>query len=64
MDISNSGYETIESVLLPGESDDLIAQLTGLVGRAGTRHLMSNGAVNQLANDPRLVRIAQTALGP
>jgi ectoine hydroxylase-related dioxygenase (phytanoyl-CoA dioxygenase family) len=32
-------------------------------GRAGTRHMMSNQEVNQLANDGRLLRIAKAAIG-
>jgi len=65
MGISDSGIQIEEQVLSARECDRLVAQLTASAssGRAGTRHLMSNNAVQELANDQRVLRIAQAALG-
>jgi ectoine hydroxylase-related dioxygenase (phytanoyl-CoA dioxygenase family) len=66
MDISDLGFEIEEQVVSARECDALAAQLTEASissGRAGARHLMSNNAVKELANDGRLLRIAQGALG-
>jgi ectoine hydroxylase-related dioxygenase (phytanoyl-CoA dioxygenase family) len=48
------------------ETAALISSLAGLEhgrSRAGIRHILSNPAVNALANDPRLLQIAQDTLG-
>lgn len=66
MDIFESGYQITESVLSATECDSLLGTFTAAPscgGRAGTRHMMSNQAVNQVANDGRLLRIAEQALG-
>ena len=65
MNILDSGY-CIESPVLSGnECDALIGtfEKSTRTGRAGTRHMMSNSEVNELAHDGRLMRIAQAALG-
>jgi hypothetical protein len=65
MDILDSGF-CIESPVL---SEDECKALLGTfaksttIGRAGTRHMMSNSEVGKLAGDRRLMRIAQAALG-
>jgi ectoine hydroxylase-related dioxygenase (phytanoyl-CoA dioxygenase family) len=65
MDSLDSGYCIQASVLSEGECDGLLCTLERApgAGRAGTRHMMSNQAINALANDGRLLRIAQRALG-
>ena len=66
MDISESGYQIVASVLSSAECAALLAQLNGIQksgGRAGLRHLMSVEAVCELANDRRLLEIAHVALG-
>ncbi len=66
MDISHSGFQIEEQILSARECDSLAAQLTAgstSSGRAGTRHLMSNKAVKELAEGSRLRPIAQAALG-
>jgi ectoine hydroxylase-related dioxygenase (phytanoyl-CoA dioxygenase family) len=65
VNILDSGY-CIESPVLSGnECDALIGtfEKSTRTGRAGTRHMMSNSEVNELAHDGRLMRIAQAALG-
>jgi ectoine hydroxylase-related dioxygenase (phytanoyl-CoA dioxygenase family) len=65
MDSFDSGYSVQSPVLSWGECDTLLEELgkSTTAGRAGTRHMMSNSAVHQLANDGRLLRIAKEALG-
>ena len=59
------GYEVRADVLTAGE----LARLASAVGRAsgrsraGTRHLMGNSVVAELAGDPRLLAMAGSALG-
>jgi ectoine hydroxylase-related dioxygenase (phytanoyl-CoA dioxygenase family) len=65
MDSLDDGYCIQASVLSGGECDALLGAIeksTG-IGRAGTRHLMSNPAVNEIAHDAGLQRIARRALG-
>ncbi len=66
MDISHSGFRIEEQVLSATECDSLLAHLATVSissGRAGTRHLMSNEAVREIANDGRLLRVAENTLG-
>jgi ectoine hydroxylase-related dioxygenase (phytanoyl-CoA dioxygenase family) len=65
MDSFDSGYSVQSPVLSWGECDTLLEELgkSTTAGRAGTRHMMSNSAVHQLANDGRLLRIAKEVLG-
>src|SRR5437879_4146383 len=59
-----NGYCTVPFVLSPAECDALLRSFAGArAGRAGTRHLMTNSAVASLANDPRLVELAQRLTG-
>ncbi len=66
MDIFDHGCQ-IEKQVLSATECDLFLTAFGTVlnggGRAGARHLMSRQAVNELANDRRLLRLAQEALG-
>lgn len=52
-------------MLSGGECDALLGTLEKSIktGRAGTRHMLSTDAVNKLANDTRLLGIANEALG-
>jgi ectoine hydroxylase-related dioxygenase (phytanoyl-CoA dioxygenase family) len=66
MDIFRSGYKIEEAMLSTNECDFLLGTLANaprVAGRAGTRHLMSNQAVKELAHDGRLLHMAQVALG-
>jgi len=66
MNITDSGCQIEAPVFSPAEVDVFLANFRVTPEprrRAGTRHLMSNKAVNELANDERLLRIAQRALG-
>ena len=64
MDILDAGYGITAPVLSKAECETLLDALAATPGgRAGARHLMSNRAVNDFANDQRLLRIAKTALG-
>jgi Phytanoyl-CoA dioxygenase (PhyH) len=64
MNISDSGCQLAGSVLSATECDSITRLLPAAAksARAGTRHLMSNQAVKELANDRRLLGIAQEAL--
>jgi ectoine hydroxylase-related dioxygenase (phytanoyl-CoA dioxygenase family) len=65
MDIFDSGWQIERSVLSVTECDSLLASFSGSPGqrgRAGTRHMMSQRAVSELANDGRLLQIARRAL--
>jgi ectoine hydroxylase-related dioxygenase (phytanoyl-CoA dioxygenase family) len=66
-DSSDPGYRIISNVLSERETSDVFrsletSQLTR--SRAGARHLMKQDAVNQVANDPRLLAIAREFIGP
>lgn len=66
MNISDSGCQIEAPVFSPAEVDVFLANFcvtSESKGRAGTRHLMSNRAVRELARDGRLLRVAQKALG-
>src|ERR1700722_4049330 len=65
MDILDSGYSIASPVLSGSECDGLLGtfEKSTRTGRAGTRHMMSNSGVHELADDGRLIRIAQAALG-
>jgi ectoine hydroxylase-related dioxygenase (phytanoyl-CoA dioxygenase family) len=64
MRITEDGYWIEENVVSHGECDALVAAIADTSrSRAGARHLMGNPAVAQLAADPRLVGMAQSALG-
>jgi ectoine hydroxylase-related dioxygenase (phytanoyl-CoA dioxygenase family) len=66
MDIFDHGCQ-IEKRVLSAAECDLLLTAFGTVqncgGKAGARHLMSSQAVSELANDGRLLRLAQEALG-
>ena len=58
------GYSLEPGVLTGEECDALLRALSdSTAGRAGTRHLMQNAAVADLAADPRLLRIARRFTG-
>lgn len=60
------GHVVIPGVLDSGEIRDLLAALERAQlrrSRAGVRHLLGHPAVAQIANDPRLLGIAQHVLG-
>jgi len=59
----NAGYQIELDVLSVSEFETVIAGVSRPDVRAGARHLMSNSAVAALANDSRLLSIAQLALG-
>lgn len=63
--MSNVGYSTTECVLSPRECDTLGSVLDGSIprGRAGARHLMTITEIAALARDPRLLELAERALG-
>ena len=65
MDISHCGYQIESAVLSPAECDSVLAALAHPEAerRAGSRHLMSHRAVNELAHDGRLLQIAKASLG-
>jgi Phytanoyl-CoA dioxygenase (PhyH) len=61
------GFWTIENTFSAAECEALAAELmTAEIGRsrAGARHLMSQPAIQRLAGDERLLRIARQALAP
>ena len=67
MDDLDFGYCIQSPVLSGDECDTLLGTIAKSrnTGRAGTRHMMSNEAVTELANDGRMLRLAQTAMnGP
>lgn len=64
--ISNDGYAILPQVLTSEEIDQLLSDLERSAAqrsRAGVRHLMIIPAVTKLANDHRLLGIAQAVLG-
>jgi len=62
-----AGYFIDEKVFSDAECEQLITGIADSYvihrGRAGSRHLMSQADVRRAASDPRMVRIAQRALG-
>jgi len=61
----DAGFWIEPSVISEEECDRLTAALSGAKrSRAGIRHLMSHPAVAAIANDSRLIAIAQKAVGP
>lgn len=65
--IQQKGYAIAPDVLANEEIRQLLLKLETAVvhrSRAGIRHLLSHPAVAQIANDPRLLGIAQSVLGP
>jgi ectoine hydroxylase-related dioxygenase (phytanoyl-CoA dioxygenase family) len=65
MNITDSGCQIEAPVFSTLELDIFLANFSvapGPKGRAGTRHLMSYPAVRELANDARLLRIAERVL--
>jgi ectoine hydroxylase-related dioxygenase (phytanoyl-CoA dioxygenase family) len=59
------GYSILENILSPAECDSLSEALAGVTvsrGRGGTRNLMSNPVVLNLAHDTRLLHIAKMTL--
>lgn len=64
--MQDPGYWIEEAVLTQTECDvilQVLSQNANGRGRAGTRHLMSNPIVAALANDHRLLSLAQRTLG-
>lgn len=62
--LADSGFWIEQPVFSPAECADIIAALhSAKRSRAGIRHLMTNPAVCELANDQRLLAIAQKAIG-
>lgn len=59
------GYSTFEGVLSPQECDSIVRGVGGTSspGRAGTRNLMANPLIAELAFDSRLLQIAADLLG-
>ena len=61
-----SGFFIAEDVFSNSECEQLLTSLplAGFErGRAGARHLMSHPDVSRVASDPRMLRIARSALG-
>ena len=64
--MKDAGFWIEEEMLSRRECGSLAAALSESRagrGRAGARHLMAHPAVAEVANDPRLLRIARRALG-
>ena len=64
--MKDAGFWIEEDVLSRRECGSLAEALSGSRagrGRAGARHLMTHPAVAEVANDPRLLRIARRTLG-
>ena len=64
--MSDAGFWIEEGVLSRHECDSLVEALSrdrAARGRAGARHLMTRPAVAEVANDPRLLRLARPGLG-
>lgn len=60
------GYEIVESVFSPAECDRLAGLLKNIKTkrcRAGIRNLMSQPAIAEFANDPRLLRVTEQIAG-
>lgn len=65
--VEQHGFAILPSVLKAEEIEMLLEHLAGLEphrSRAGIRHLLGHTAVAQIANDHRLLGIAQSILGP
>ena len=64
--MKDAGFWIEEDILSRRECGSLVEALSGGRagrGRAGARHLMTHPAVAEVANDPRLLRIARRTLG-
>lgn len=64
--ISDVGYFIEKTVLSLSECQQLINIFSPQLKedkRAGLRHLMSNPKINNIATDPRLIKIAKVFLG-
>ncbi|ABF40062.1 conserved hypothetical protein [Candidatus Koribacter versatilis Ellin345] len=62
--IATDGYEIVPDVFAPAECDELLRQAGGFPrSRAGMRHLMSVDSVARVALNPRMMKIAQSAIG-
>lgn len=64
--LTDSGYSIAQSMLSDSQCDDLLNSLATSSlhrSRAGARHLMSQAAIQRIALDPRLLRLAEEALG-
>jgi ectoine hydroxylase-related dioxygenase (phytanoyl-CoA dioxygenase family) len=66
MQVEKDGYAIVPNVFTPEEVQSLALTLESSNlprSRAGIRHLLSNTAIAQVANDSRLLGIAQSILG-
>ena len=66
MQVEQDGYAIVPDVFKPEEAQSLALTLESSNlprSRAGVRHLLSHPAVMNVANDPRLLGIAQSILG-
>ena len=66
LQVQQDGYAVLPNVLNPKEAQQLILTLESSVhnrSRAGVRHLLGVSCVAQIANDPRLLGLAQEILG-
>jgi hypothetical protein len=64
--IEQQGFAVIQGVLQRSEVATLLLDLSDLYrrpSRAGLRHILSHSAINSVANDGRLLGIAQSILG-
>src|ERR1043166_6569786 len=62
--MQEAGFWIEENVISVKECENIIAALSRTVrSRAGARHLMADPTIEALARDPRLMRIARSALG-
>ena len=60
-----SGFAVVPNVFTPAEISHLAGALEDVArSRAGARHLMAHPVVRRVANDARLVAVAQQWLGP
>lgn len=67
LQVAQNGYAIFPDIVSAAEIQQLAYKLERSAlrhGRAGVRHLLGNSAVAALANDPRMLRIAQSVLGP
>ena len=66
MKVEQDGYAIVPNVFIPDEVQSLALTLESSNlprSRAGIRHLLSNTAIAQVANDSRLLGITQSILG-
>ncbi|HET9280837.1 MAG TPA: hypothetical protein VFR24_02635 [Candidatus Angelobacter sp.] len=64
--IEQNGYAIVPAIFFSEEVQELALKLETADlprSRAGIRHLLSHPAIAQIANDSRLLRIAQSVLG-